>query len=374
MNPLAKITSLVAYCLLSLTASAELICVEGTWKLKPGTLTDTIPASRAPAVLRALDQADTQERSKDTRAALSLWTEIIETEAGTDAAAVSLLGRARVYASRGQFDNAENDLETIYKTHANFSGFGAAVQLAFDIAGQYEQGERRRLGGWFPWFKDPLHALSIYDKILKVAPNGPLAETSLIKAARLAEREDRKDVYSEMLERMVSDYATSPYAPEALERLAKFRSKESMGPDFDQSTTLESADHWRTLADQFPRDPRSQQAAEQIKVLRDRAARARLNLANFYWLKRNNPEAAKLMANACRSISPESAAAKEAEVLLAEIQANSNPPKSVADRLLGNYPRPALVAADKPTAVGDDLDTLGFRKDATKPATEKERR
>ncbi len=374
MNPLAKIASLAACCLLSFTASAELICVEGTWKLKPGTLTDTIPASRAPEVLRAIDQADTLEIRQENRAALRRWTEILEAEAGTDAAAVALLGRARVYARRGQFDNAEIDLATIHKTHANFSGFGAAVQLAFDIADQYEKGERRQLGGWFPWFKDPLHALSIYDKILKVAPNGPLAEASLIKAARLAEREGRKDVYGEMLERIVSDYAASPYTPEALERLAKFRGAESMGPDFDQATTLESADHWRTLADQFPRDPRAQQAAEQIKVLRDRAARARLNLANFYWLKRNNPEAAKLMANACRSISPESAAAKEAEALLADIQANPNPPQSVADRLLGSYPRPRGATTDKPTAVGDELDTLGFGKDIPKPATETERR
>jgi len=373
MNLVAK-TFLAACCLLSLSVSAELIHQDGGWRLKPGSASDTWPASRTDEVLKTIDQAENLTIMREDRAALALWNQLIEKEAGTDAEAVALLGRARLYAKSGQFDNAEADLDVIFKTHAEFSGFGQAVRLAFDLAGQYERGERRYLGGWFPWFKDPLHALTIYDKILKVAPSGTVAEESLIHAARLAEREDRKEVYNEMLERIVSEYANSKHAPEALERLAQLRGSESMGPDFDQASTLESADHWRTLADQFPGSPRAQQSAEQIKALRDRAARARLNLGKFYWYKRNNPEAAKLMANACRSLAPESEAAKDAEGLLAEIQANPTPPKTFADRLLGVSPRPRTSSDAKPTVVGDELDGLGFRKEAPKSATETERR
>jgi tetratricopeptide (TPR) repeat protein len=341
MNLPAK-TFLAAACLLSLTAAAELERAPGGWRLKPGTAVDTKPAARAEEVLRTIDRAENLVVLQDDRAALALWTQLLETEAGTDAEAVALLGRAKLYARRGQLDAAEADLDTLFKGHANFAAFGEAVAAAYDLAQRFEQGQRRYLGGWFPWFKDPLHALTIYDKILKVAPNGPLAEESLIHAARLAEREDRKEVYNEMLERIVSDYPTSKHAAEALERLAKLRGAESLGPDYDQATTLESADHWRTLADQFPKDARSQQAAERIKEL--------------------------------RSLSPESEAAKEAEGLLAEIAANPFPPKSVADTLLGRYPRPRGAAEAKPTAVGDDLDSLGFRKEAPKSATETERR
>jgi tetratricopeptide (TPR) repeat protein len=373
MNLVAK-TFLAACCLLSLSVSAELIHQDGGWRIKPGTSSGIIPDSRTDEVLKTIDRAENLSIMREDRAALAIWNKLVEKEAGTDVGAIALLGRARLYTQSGQFDDAEADLDIIFKTHADFAGFGQAVQLAFDLAGQYERGERRHLGGWFPWFKDPLHALSIYDKILKVAPVGAIAEESLIHAARLAEREDRKEIYSEMLERIVSDYATSKHAPEALERLAKLRGAESMGPDFDQATTLESADHWRTLADQFPGNPRAQQAPEQIKVLRDRAARARLNLGKFYWFKRNNPEAAKLMANACRNLAPESEAAKEAEGLLAEIQASPTPPKSVADRLLGVYPRPRTTAEPKPTVVGEELDVLGFGKGAPKSATEPERR
>ena len=79
------------------------------------------------------------------------------------------------------------------------------------------------------------------------------------------------------------------------------------------------------------------------------------------------------MANACRSISPESAAAVEAETLLKEIDKNPNPPTSLADKLLGAYPRPMSNADNRPVTVGDELDALGFRKETINPATENSR-
>jgi hypothetical protein len=72
------------------------------------------------------------------------------------------------------------------------------------------------------------------------------------------------------------------------------------------------------------------------------------------------------MANACRNIAPESAAAKEAETLLAEMEKNPTPPKTIADRLLGTMPRPRGVAEAKPQVIGEDLDSLGFKKEAPK--------
>jgi outer membrane protein assembly factor BamD len=200
-----------------------------------------------------------------------------------------------------------------------------------------------------------------------------LADIALIRVARLNADEGRTAESLDALERIVSDYPNSKYAPEALESLAKLRSEESLGPDWDQASTIDSADHWKTLADQYPNDPRAKTAPEKIKLLRDRAARARLNLGKFYWYSRNNPEAAKLMANACRSISPESDAANEAQNLLKEIENNPNPPVTIADKLLGAYPRPTSSTENKPITVGDELDALGFRKEMVNPATENSR-
>ena len=65
---------------------------------------------------------------------------------------------------------------------------------------------------------------------------------------------------------------------------------------------------------------------------------------------------------------PVTAASKEAEELLERIQKDPNPPKSLADRLLGTFPRPRAISEAKPQPVGEDL-TGGFQKSAPKPAT-----
>jgi len=374
MNPKNKILFLVACALFAVNASAEFIREEGQWKIKAGTTCDVAPESLVPKVMARLNAASRATEAKNLSNALSLWADLAEIQKGKEAEAIALINAARIHIERGQLEVAEkDDLDEFFKRHANYAGFGEAVELTFNLANRFAAGERPYLGGWFPWFKDSLHAISLYEKVVKFAPNGPMADESLIRMARLNHDSDRKPEAINDLTRIISDYPNSKYAAEALETLAQLRSEESLGADWDQATAMESADHWRTLADQFPNDPRAKLAPEQIKILRDRAARARLNLGKFYWYSRNNPVAAKLMANSCRSISPESDAAQEAEKLLAEIAANPNPPTTIADQLLGAYPRPSNADEAKPVVLKDDLDSLGFRKDSIRPATETER-
>jgi len=373
MNHLAKSLLAVAL-LLGPNAQAEYVHFEGTWHVKPSSTNDVTPVTRLPIVLLAMNHASQTAEAGDEGAALKEWSVIGEANAGTEAEAVSILERARLHTVRHEFENATELIDDLYARHSSFAGFGEAVKLQFEIANRLAAGERRKLGGWFPWFSDPEGAVALWQKTLRLAPNGPYADESLIRTARLGLERGNTAKALDALERLVSDYPTSKFAAEALEMLATMRAKESLGPAWDQATTIEAADHWRTLADQFPNDPRAKQAIEQIALLRDRAARARLNLAKFYFFDRNNPEAAKLMANACRNIAPESAACTEAEELLARIQKDPNPPKSFADRLLGTVPRPRPAAETKPQAVGGDIDTLGFKKEEPKSATGVDRR
>jgi len=365
MNLPAKLL-LAAALLLGAHVRAEFVRVDGSWQVRPGTIADVTPPSRLPVLLLAMDHASGLLERGDVGGALKEWEVIGEANVGSEAEAIALLTRARLHAGRGEFEKATGFIDDLFARHSGFPGFAGAVELQFEIANRLAAGERRRLGGWFPWFSDRQGALAIWEKTIRLAPNGPHADECLIRMARLGQEQDLPEKTNEALERLVSDYPTSKFAPEALEMLATLRAKESLGPAWDQATTLEAADHWRTLADQFPNDPRAKVAVEQIAVLRDRAARARLSLARFYFFNRNNPEAAKLMANACRNIAPESAAAKEAEALLAAIQKDPTPPKTLADRLLGVVPRPRPPAEAKPQAVGEDLDALGFKKETPK--------
>lgn len=365
MNLPTKIL-LAAALLLGAHVRAEFLRVDGAWQVKPGTPADVSPPSRLPVLLLAMDHASGRLDAGDIGGALKEWEIIGEANVGAEAEAIALLARARIFVARGEFEKATLIIDDLFARHSSFPGYGGVVELQFEIANRLADGERRRLGGWFPWFSDRDSAIGAWEKTIRLAPNGPRADECLISIARLGSARDLPTKTNEALERLVSDYPDSKFAPEALEMLAQLRAKESLGPAWDQASTIEAADHWRTLADQFPNDPRAKLAVEQIAVLRDRAARARLDLARFYFFKRNNPEAAKLMANACRNIAPESAAAKEAETLLAAIEKDPTPPKTIADRLLGTMPRPRAVTEAKPQVVGEDLDALGFKKEGAK--------
>lgn len=344
------------------------------WMTKPGTICDVIPASREDVVIAAMNAATREAEAGNLGAALEAWATIGEANKGFEAEAVSMVERAKLFTERGQFENATELIDDLLARHSSYPGFNKAAEIQFDIANRLAEGKRRYLGGWFPWFRDQDNAVAIWKKAVRLAPNGPLADECLMRSARLSLKEGRGAEATEALEMLISDYPTSQHTAEAIQSLASLRAKVSMGPDWDQATTLEAIDHWRSLAAKFPQTERAKQAEIQIVILRDRAARARLQLAKFYWLNRNNPEAAKLMANACLTLAPESAAAKEAEALLGEILKNPDPPKTMADRLLGVHPRPRLTTDTKPAVVGDDLDALGFKKAAPKSATETERR
>ncbi len=154
MNLLAKPLLAVAL-LLGPLAHAEYVRFEGSWRVKPGTVNDVTPASRLPIVLLAMDHASQTAAEGDAGAALKEWSIIAEANVGTEAEALALLERARLHASRHEFESATELIDDLYARHSGFAGFAEAVQLQFEIANRLAAGERRKLGGWFPWFRDP---------------------------------------------------------------------------------------------------------------------------------------------------------------------------------------------------------------------------
>lgn len=223
MNHLAK-TLLAVALLLGPIAQAEYEHFEGV--ARQAWLDERRhPASRLPIVLLAMAHASQTAAGGDEGTAIKEWSVIGEANAGTEAEAVSILERARLHASRHEFENATELIDDLYARHSSFAGFDEAVKLQFEIANRLAAGERRKLGGWFPWFRDPEGAITLWQKTLRLAPNGPYADECLIRTARLGLERGNTAKSLEALERLVSDYPTSKFAAEALEMLATMRAK-----------------------------------------------------------------------------------------------------------------------------------------------------
>lgn len=318
---------------------------DGAWALADGKPTDlpADPSVRA-EILAGLNQAQAALDAGRNGDAIAGADDAIEPAEDSEAAAQARLIRARARAERRQFDDALADLRWLTSRRIDFPELDAAVDLQLALARRLASGESRRLGGWMPWFADRALALEAYQDALRAAPRGRRADIALLEHARLASELGRPEDALESLERLVGEHPDSPHLPEVLARLADLRAADSPGPHWDQASAREALLALESLVSQYPSSPEAAAAPARIRELRNQMAASRLRLAEFYWQRRNNPAAARLMAASAVTLAPEAEASKEAEALIARIDAGEEAPAMLADRVLGRYPRRAAAA------------------------------
>ncbi len=342
---------------------------ERAWSLAEGRPTDAPadPEVRARA-LADLNLGQARVDAGSWWRALGPLDDVVDDAEDTELAALARLLRGRAHAERGQLEPALEDLRWVVTKRIDFAGHAEAIDLMLALARRLAEGERRWLGGWFPWFADRALAVRAYQDIVDAAPRGPRVDDALVERARLALALERPEDALDSLERLVGEHASSRHIPEALAMLADIRHADSPGPSWDQASAREALLALESLLTQHPESPQAADAPARIEALRDQVAASRLALAEFYWLRRNNPRGARLMASAAMTLAPDSASAKAAEALVARIDAGEEPPTTAADLLLGKYPRRAGAAAPAETAAPEPA----FRR-AAPPAAAGER-
>lgn len=356
MNRSAKLLLAAALLAAAPSSRAELARAadgERAWSLAAGRPTDAPadPEVRAEA-LADLNLGQARVDAGAWWRALGPLDDVVDAADDTELAAMARLLRARAYAERGQLEPALEDLRWVTTKRIDFPLHGEALDLMLALARRLAEGERRWLGGWFPWFGDRALAVRTLQDIVDAAPKGPRADSALIERARLAMALGRKDDALDSLERLVGEHAGSVHIPESLALLADIRAADSPGPSWDQASAREALFALESLLSQHPDSPQAADAPTRIEALRDQVAASRLGLAEFYWQRRNNPRGARLMASAAVTLAPDSPSAKAAEALIARIDAGEEPPTSAADVLLGKYPRRggAVATAETPPA------------------------
>lgn len=349
MNPRAKILLAAALLAALPHARAELVrAAEGdrAWTLAEGRPTDAPadPEARAEA-LADLNLGQSRVDAGSWWRALGPLDDVVDAAEDTELAAMARFLRAQAHAERGQLEPALEDLRWVTGKRIDFPRRAEALDLMLALARRLAEGERRWLGGWFPWFGDRALALRTLQDVVDAAPRGPRAGDALIERARLAVALDRAEDALDSLERLVGEHPSSPHIPEALATLADIRHADSPGPSWDQASAREALFALESLLSQHPDSPAAAEAPARIEALRDQVAASRLGLAEFYWLRRNNPRGARLMAAAAITLAPDSPSAKAAEALISRIDAGEEPPTTAADLLLGKYPRRTGAAA-----------------------------
>ena len=216
------------------------------------------------------------------------------------------------------FDKANQYMSQYLLAESVSKHFEEAMLVKYQIARGYQRGKLKPLFGFHPipnLFGAKEEALAIYDEVVSSMPRHDLAAKSLYyKGLLLLEGKKFQDSV-EVLQTLIRRFPKHPLAVEGY--LAVFdvyltRAKK----DFADPDLLDLARvNQRQFKEHFPTESRLSEGDAKILALQEVLARDLMKVAHYY-KKAKKPEALKLYYAAIVERYPETACAKEAQLLL----------------------------------------------------------
>ena len=223
----------------------------------------------------------------------------------------ALFMRGESLYQAGRYYEAYKAFDRMLTGHPGARNYRLAPQREFEIAVMFLHGRRRRVLG-VPLLSGPRTAVQILDRIYDQDPRGPLADDVL--AAR-ADYEFRRENYEEAefyYERLLEEHPRSPYAGQALFRLASSRFFRQHGPDYDTGLLRAARAGFERFLRTCPNAPEARRAEVYLKRVEARLAEAWLAYGRFYQ-KRGQEAAAMVYYRRILRELPDTPAAAEAE-------------------------------------------------------------
>jgi outer membrane assembly lipoprotein YfiO len=163
------------------------------------------------------------------------------------------------YFHSGEYDLANKHLSRYLKKQAALQHFRDAIQLKFQIAEKFKDGEKKHLVGlevmpkWMPAFEE---AMKIYDEVISALPNDDLAARALFGKASLQFADEEFTTTIETYQTLIRRFPKHPLSPEAYVQIAKVYLTECQEkyPDSDYLDLAEIS--LRKFRHDFPSDER----------------------------------------------------------------------------------------------------------------------
>lgn len=384
LNRLRRWTPVLAFALMaawlgSPQARADLVWTpDGGWKIEGGVLGPLFgDMSASRSALEAMNKAKAAQQAGQYWSALSQYNQVISDFPGSVFAPEALFQEGLIYIQRHQFETAFATFDRIVSHYPDYPSFNSVIHQQFNIA-DLMTSERPYLGGWMPWFKNPMKANDFYESISQSAPATQYAPMSLmkialvsIKHASILDAGDSAAVAIDALKRLVNEHPESMLASDAYLLLADVYSSLVVGPPYDQGSTRQAI-HYLDDYLFFYQDSANAAAAEKKRNdLLDVYSRSQLVLGDFFYYYRNSNRAALIFYNQAITLAPNSPAANEARAQIDKINRGVAPPMTPYDMLFGRYNDHALSPVEEQGQRIDKLAAEAFAKPADSDFQEK---
>ena len=250
---------------------------------------------------------------------------VIKKYPASNSTAEALTLRANIYMEQELWTKGFDDLQDVITKHADYEHFDRVIADQFDCATALMEGARGRILWVFPGFKQYGTSAKQFEQIVSNAPYSDYAPLALMNVALVSEKTNEPEQAIDALDRLINYYPQSMLAPDAYYNLAQTYSDLVQGYEYDQGSTRRAISYYEDFLILFPSSNYTGEVEANLRKMENQLASSRLDLGDFYYYYRNNNTAALVFYNEAITIEPDSDAAEEASLRIADIEAGVRP-------------------------------------------------
>jgi len=208
-----------------------------------------------------------------------------------------------------------------------------AIERMFAIGNVFLAGQPQML--WkIPMPADMNKVVKIYETIIRVAPFGPYAPLASFSCGLAREKQKKWPEAVKFYEEVLDKYPKNDLVDDAQYQIGFVWMKAAREPQYDQTAAQKGIEAFQDYMVRFKRSDKTEQAAENIEMLKQRLSGGSLSVARFYDKAGNYP-AALVYYNEVLSQTPDSPQGREARQrkrVLEDLLTESKQQTAPADR------------------------------------------
>jgi outer membrane protein assembly factor BamD len=333
--------AIAASVLLTTRARADLVWTpQGGWQLEGGALSG-LAETEGHNAIDLMNKGRAAEEKGSYGTALSNYSKVAKRYPNSIWAPEALYRSAHLRFLRREYYKAFDDYQGIISKYPNMKRFEEIIGEQYRIATALLNGARSRFFfTLIPGFTNREKGVQYCEQIVVNAPYNAYAPLALMESSSGQRRAGNIEEAIDALDRFINNYPQNIMAPDAYLGLAKLNALLVDGPAYDQASTNEAITYYQDFMILFPSDHNIGVAEKGLADMKTTLAESKITMADFYFYKRSNFVAARVLYNEAITSYPDSDVATLAKKRLAEVETavkKARNPSAPKKKLLGVF-------------------------------------
>ncbi|OAM87743.1 outer membrane protein assembly factor BamD [Termitidicoccus mucosus] len=308
--------------------AAELIWTpENGWKIEGGVLSGLV-GNEGRNALGLMNEAREDEEKGRVRPAIKDYERVGKRYSNSIYAPEALYRAAKLQREIRKYNKSFNNFQTVVSRYPNTTRFDEIIGEQYNLGAALLNGARGRFLWVFPGFTNREKGIQFLETVIFNAPYSDYAPLALLDIAHAHQYlgETAETLYA--LDRLVNNYGNSVLSPDAYLKLGETYASLVDSPYHDQGSTKEAVTYFEDFMILYPGDNHVSAAEKGLAEMKTILAESKIKIADFYFKRRDNYQAARVFYNEAITIYPDSPVATTARTRLGEVEAAA---KAAAD-------------------------------------------